>query len=830
MKLPARQLKTGAPVAVGDANSAGTSDATVLSDHVHAHGTHTDPLNHAEASTTAAGFLSASDKQKLASVESGAQVVTTARVVSALAVASSDVSINLQKLTNVADPTLPQDACNKAYVDAAAQGLDTKASVRAVATSPITTGGAPVSIDGVSVQAGERALLTAQSNAKDNGIYVVATGTWARAIDASTSAKVTSGMYTYASEGATYAASGWVLITPDPIVLNTTGLTFTQFSGAGQIVAGRGMTKSGNTLDVNANADGSIVVSADDVKVGVLATDAQHGLRGGGNTVHPDATTSVSGFFTAVEKIKLAGVATGATAVPYSSTTPSSLGTASVGTPATGAALGDHVHPHGPIAIGDGSYHGVATQTIAGFQSASDKLKLDGLANTPLSAVTPQPLGTAAVGNGTTAARDNHVHAHGALTDPTLHALASGSAHGFMSSGDYTRLSGVAANATNTPLASTNPADIGAAAPGSSGTAARSDHVHAHGTQAGGMLHALADGTNPGFMSSAHYTRVQGVADSATNTPFSSTTPSALGTAAVGTTATGAARGDHVHAHGAILIGDGSYHAIATQSIAGFLSSTDKAKIDNSVTYTVGNGLQAPSNVLAVKPADSSIIVASGGISVGAIAAAQHGIQTDGTLHADAVADGADGFMTGLQAGIVSRLPVITTSTTQIRSVLPVNPTGAKPTSGTVCALYIGQMQSQQAIKYISFYVTAAGTANAATTANAFICSSPAGPVYNTPPTLTIVALSQLDSLTTTGVKKQITTPFYTCPKGMHLWVALRFATTTIPTVLCSYGDNLSCLAVTFTMAIYNAAVGVTMGTGAAAASLAQVPDISVAF
>lgn len=75
------------------------------------------------------------------------------------------------------------------------------------------------------------------------------------------------------------------------------------------LTAGAGMTGGGNlsadrTFNVVANADGSIVVNADDVQVGVLATDAQHGTRGGG-TLHAEATTSVAGFLSAADKTKL---------------------------------------------------------------------------------------------------------------------------------------------------------------------------------------------------------------------------------------------------------------------------------------------------------------------------------------------------------------------------------------------------------------------------------------------------------------------------------------------------------------------------------------------
>jgi phage-related tail fiber protein len=96
---------------------------------------------------------------------------------------------------------------------------------------------------------------------------VVATGAWTRAGDADTSAEVSSGMFTFVSEGTTNADSGWVLATNDPITLGTTGLSFTQFSGAGTVVAGAGLTKTGSTLDVVA-ADGSLTVNADSITVG----------------------------------------------------------------------------------------------------------------------------------------------------------------------------------------------------------------------------------------------------------------------------------------------------------------------------------------------------------------------------------------------------------------------------------------------------------------------------------------------------------------------------------------------------------------------------------
>lgn len=173
-------------------------------------------------------------------------------VLAELAIASADIAVNAQKITGLADPASAQDAATKAYADAVAQGLDIKASVRAISTSNITLSGTQTQ-DGVALVAGNRHLAAGQTAAADNGIYVVAAGAWARATDANTSAKVNSGMYCWVEEGTVNGDSGWALITNDPITLNTTALVFSQFSGLGQVSATLPLVKTGNALTFDAS-------------------------------------------------------------------------------------------------------------------------------------------------------------------------------------------------------------------------------------------------------------------------------------------------------------------------------------------------------------------------------------------------------------------------------------------------------------------------------------------------------------------------------------------------------------------------------------------------
>lgn len=194
-------------------------------------------------------------------------------------------------LTLHADPVSTMHAVTKQYVDNIATGLDFKQSCRALASSNITLSGVQT-IDGVSLVAGNRVLVVGQTNATQNGIYVVASGAWARSEDAdgTPANEVSPGMFTFVEEGTTWANSSWVLATNGTINLGTTPLSFTRFSGTGQIEAGNGLLKTGNTLSIGPGS--GIQVDVDGVSLfGSDPRNANHdnismvagnGLTGGG--------------------------------------------------------------------------------------------------------------------------------------------------------------------------------------------------------------------------------------------------------------------------------------------------------------------------------------------------------------------------------------------------------------------------------------------------------------------------------------------------------------------------------------------------------------------
>jgi hypothetical protein len=184
------------------------------------------------------------------------------------------VSMNSQKITSLLDPTNPQDGATKNYVDNTAQGLDAKQSVRAASTGANLTLSGTQTVDGVALVANDRVLVKDQTTPANNGIYVVASGAWTRATDMDTWAEVP-GAFTFVEQGTVNADTGWVSTADQGGTLGTTAITWTQFSGAGQITAGAGLTKTGNQIDAVAG-DSSLIVNADELHVNtaVIATVA----------------------------------------------------------------------------------------------------------------------------------------------------------------------------------------------------------------------------------------------------------------------------------------------------------------------------------------------------------------------------------------------------------------------------------------------------------------------------------------------------------------------------------------------------------------------------
>ena len=216
-----------------------------------------------------------------------------------MAAPTGAVAMNSQKITGLADPTADADAANKGYVDGVAQGLDVKDSVVATTTANGTLSSAFAngqSIDGVTLQTGDRILIKNQSTASQNGIYnVQASGAPSRTTDMGTGSNA-AGAFVFVEQGTVNAENGFTCTSDTgSAVVGTNNLTFAQFSGAGQIIAGDGLDKSGNTLSADLKANGGLVIESTEIALKLDASSITGTLAiGDGGTGATSATAALT--------------------------------------------------------------------------------------------------------------------------------------------------------------------------------------------------------------------------------------------------------------------------------------------------------------------------------------------------------------------------------------------------------------------------------------------------------------------------------------------------------------------------------------------------------
>lgn len=222
---------------------------------------------------------------------------------------------------SVPAPSTDAHATTKAYVDSVAQGLNVKESCVAsttIALPSYATGGSGVGktlegsidgalpvIDGVTMVVGERILVKNENGAQgsegahvDHGIYTVddlgsGSSKWlfTRATDfdegGTAPAEVSGGAFTFIQEGTANADSGWVLTTDGTITIDTTALTFAQFSGAGSVTGGDGIDVTGTVVSADLKASGGLAIDTAKIKVapGDFAGD---GLEASGDNMQLD--------------------------------------------------------------------------------------------------------------------------------------------------------------------------------------------------------------------------------------------------------------------------------------------------------------------------------------------------------------------------------------------------------------------------------------------------------------------------------------------------------------------------------------------------------------
>ena len=234
----------------------------------------------------------------------GTSQTLTNKTLGAYTVLGADLDAdNSYTVVNLVDPTSPQDAATKAYVDATAQGLSVLGSVRAASASNVADLTSVTTVGGVMVVNGDRVLLKNQATATENGIYIYVDrpGTSTTLVPSTVPADtdIKEGSYVLVEEG-TYATQGWIVT-----AFSAGASTWTQFSAAGQYSAGNGIdiTDSAISIKLNGSTTGFDLGSSG---IKVALDGSTLGVSGDGLYVNygDGLTTSMSGALV-VDKTKV---------------------------------------------------------------------------------------------------------------------------------------------------------------------------------------------------------------------------------------------------------------------------------------------------------------------------------------------------------------------------------------------------------------------------------------------------------------------------------------------------------------------------------------------
>lgn len=179
-----------------------------------------------------------------------------------LAQAAGDYSMNSHRMINLGTPVSANDAARLIDVQNAQAGIDLKPSVRAASTGnvSVSTGLANGQVvDGVTLVTGDRVLLKNQTDPTQNGSYIApATGIAARSSDT-----INANSMWLVEEGTANADTSWMVTTNNPITLGTTSLTIAQFGAGGTTYSGTAnrITVSGTVIDIAATYVGQTSIT-----------------------------------------------------------------------------------------------------------------------------------------------------------------------------------------------------------------------------------------------------------------------------------------------------------------------------------------------------------------------------------------------------------------------------------------------------------------------------------------------------------------------------------------------------------------------------------------
>jgi len=182
---------------------------------------------------------------------------------------AASVSITGGSITGLSTPSNNSDAVNKSYVDDAVAGLRTRIIAEAGTTANIDLTADLQNgdtLDGVTLATGDRVLVKDQTDATENGLYiVVASGTASRDPEHDTIAELSGGMIVI-NQGTTNDNKIFLCTTDSDGTLGSTNITYTQVTPSNTgTVTSIGLTQSGSEFTIS----GTPVTSAGNITIDV---------------------------------------------------------------------------------------------------------------------------------------------------------------------------------------------------------------------------------------------------------------------------------------------------------------------------------------------------------------------------------------------------------------------------------------------------------------------------------------------------------------------------------------------------------------------------------
>jgi hypothetical protein len=173
----------------------------------------------------------------------------------------------------LAAPTASTDLVNKQYVDYYAAGLSWKEPCLVASTANIPTLSGLLTVDTVTLAAGDRVLVKNQSTASQNGIYTVSATAWTRSVGADDWNEFI-GAITFIVQGS-QGGSAWYCTAQPGGTLGVTALNWSNFSVSSSYTAGTGLTLAGTQFSITPVGTAGTYGSASSVPVFVTNASGQ---------------------------------------------------------------------------------------------------------------------------------------------------------------------------------------------------------------------------------------------------------------------------------------------------------------------------------------------------------------------------------------------------------------------------------------------------------------------------------------------------------------------------------------------------------------------------